>query len=293
MTNAAHQTLTRYVKNGGTLFLSVHHFNTNPVPDQPPASFNNGNLTELAGITLKTRAPLIRVQRIQDVPNDIVSLPHKSYPGLSAFPITTHKNVTILALDPKTKSPLLIAHRLGKGRVICYTGQTPMGNLQVRPFVDDVIQSLARTARPEIHLTNDAPIYLQQYRLNNVTQLFLLNINWKFPNHIERADLAIAGKTFPIDVPGGAPTILYHLPTVTVFAASPLTQIYELCADPHAVAFTAGGKNLETFTLLAHRPVRRILLGAREIPFFHLPYRPDILQFSCDLTRPQPITVEH
>ncbi|MCL2641671.1 MAG: hypothetical protein FWD53_12555, partial [Phycisphaerales bacterium] len=248
MTPQILRSLTTYVKNGGTLFLSLHHFNTNPNPTTAP-KYNPTQIAQLLGHQLRF-----------------------------------------------TTTPKIHTHHLGKGTVHCYTGSRPMGHPTVRPFIDDCLRQLATQHRPAIHLTNNQPVYIQQYDLGNqVTQLNLLNLNWKHPHLPTCANLSLNGTTYPLPIPFGPPTFLVATPTFAIIPHSSTTQIYNFEGHDSAYSFSATGSGFETFTILQspNHAITDLLIDGLPAPFYPTAQNENILKFSVPLTRQRAITIHH
>jgi hypothetical protein len=291
MTDDVHQQLLTYVSNGGTLFMTAHQCNTQLDPDQERTFFRDGDFSELCGFSLAGGdAP---VSAIATTATTLFAWPKSRYvpntgdTELRALRIRT-SGCTVLAQDEATGVPLLVSRTVGKGTVICYVGSTPLGHEPLRVFVDDLVKSIAATARPEVYLANDAEVYTQEWRTteNGITlaKIFLLNINWttEFPHEVAR--LAVGSKTLDVEVPLGPPRVLYRVDRCCFGATSPYTQIWDVRTTSTSLRFKALGRDFDTFTcLLATGTLQRVTVDGVVTPHGRSCERQDIATFACDL----------
>lgn len=117
-----YETLKKYVKSGGTLFISIPHLSMNNNRNYASYSanelVNGGDFSELCGVKVKGRGR--QIYWMMGVENNTLSLPKYQYYGIFAThmgDIEITGNPETVAVHEETYNPVLLINRYGKGKV--------------------------------------------------------------------------------------------------------------------------------------------------------------------------------
>jgi hypothetical protein len=164
--------LTEYVKNGGTLFISIPQLSTNVTRNFGDYGVdelvNGGDFSELCGVKVLSRGERIYWATAPDNNSELgFSFPRRF--GILSTSMgnieITDPNIDVLAVDDEQANPLVLRHKLGKGQVYflnswAYPGAFDQdfgpGSYRTSPgLVGYIYRHIAKLARGNVWITDD------------------------------------------------------------------------------------------------------------------------------------------
>jgi hypothetical protein len=167
MTNTLYNNLIEYVKNGGTLFISVPHFNISRDGDRKEVVndtynvsklLNGGDISELCGVKIMGKGS--RISQIIKGNARINTLPSSAY-YIANLKITRPSVTTIISAYTGMKKPVIIEHSLGNGHVFLlatweYIGGKHTKKTVLEEVAAEVLRSIVKKNRGNIFITEKA-----------------------------------------------------------------------------------------------------------------------------------------
>jgi len=226
MTDTIYNNLIKYVKNGGSLFISVPHFNVprdgdrkDVVDDTYSASnlFRGGDLRELCGVKIIGKGN--QITQIINGNTKLNTLPSSSY-YVANVKITGSSVNTLISADAGMKKPLIIEHSFGKGHVFLlatweYPGGKDSEKTTMEKVVSEVLRSIVKKNRGDIFITeknSDKPeLNCEAIAWTNFPasrQVSLINTDM---DHSHVIDVHLKGKIQTIEIkPDGKITDVFY-----------------------------------------------------------------------------------
>ncbi len=195
MTDELYEKLVAYVKNGGKLFITAAHLNTNPRRDGKPTYLNGGDLGDLVGcrLTGKTVRSGFGHRFVADSALSGMYYPYAN--GTPADPIyscgnvdyaevelTSGRTCATLAdsfwVEERPMTPTVVEHTLGKGHVVFLTAETYAGNDAIYPLYRLIVRELLRAAgdTPLVQASSEV-----RYAVYADDVIYLLNTSYDMP----------------------------------------------------------------------------------------------------------------
>lgn len=226
MTNTLYNNLIEYVKNGGTLFISVPHFNIPRDGDRKEVvndSYNvsgllrGGDLSELCGVKITGKGN--RISQIMKKNKKLNTLPSSAY-NIANLKIISPSVTTVISAYAGMKKPLIIEHSLGKGHVFLlatweYVGGKYLRKTVLEEVVSEVLRSIVKRNCGNIFITekgadnpgqNCEAIAWANFPANK--QVSFINTDM---DHIHTIDIHLNGKirTIKIEPNGKIANVFY------------------------------------------------------------------------------------
>ena len=248
MTTGQYRKFKRYVKAGGTLFMSVAQCSTNDRRDGPIQPFRDGDLSDLFGVEIAGKGRLTSAVAGCATDNctgieqgETYALSGSGRNKLYAATVKTRvvaagTGAEVVARDSRSGAPLLIRYRLGKGTAYLLTVWGYPGEENLGGFMRHVLANLARYAalpiRVEpadsanysvsfIHQGADPIVGPSTTRLEageTPTLINLTDINWwDIERQLAEHTLVLGGSRVPVTVRAGDMTsILWYRDLVLI-----------------------------------------------------------------------------
>lgn len=178
--------LMDYVKNGGTLFISIPQLSTNVTRNFGDYGVeelvNGGDFSELCGVKVLSKGERIYWATAPDNNTELgFSFPRRF--GVLATPLgnieITDPNIEILAVDDEQANPLVLRHQLGKGHVYflnswAYPGAFDQdfgpGSTRTAPgLVGMIYRHIAKNTRGTVWITDDGDEAREECEYINVS----------------------------------------------------------------------------------------------------------------------------
>jgi len=195
MTEEIYKKLVAYVKNGGKLFITAAHLNTNPARNGEKKYPNGGDLSELLGCKLTGKTTYTGLGH-RFVSESAVPGMHYPFPNLQpADPIYSCGNVhyaetevtdgTVCAMLSDSflhnEAPLIstvIEHTLGKGHVVFFAAEDYAGNEAVYPLYRFLVREFIRAAGDTPRVLASSEV---RYACYADDVIYLLNTSYDMP----------------------------------------------------------------------------------------------------------------
>jgi len=216
MTSEIYGKLKEYVKNGGTLFMSLPQLSQQIERKPELELINNGDFRDLFGISIKGKLDGKAPNTIKfDSESSLAQckLPVGStltytndYPQLAWADVKVDKAKVIASAD-EGKIPVLVENKFGKGTAYLMTSYSfsPAPKEFIKPLVEATVKS------GDIELLGEMPekkdINYAVYRgkdENEETKILLVNIDWTEADNVKNIKMRIKDMVMPLAVKEGA-----------------------------------------------------------------------------------------
>ncbi len=195
MTDEIYQNLVTYVRNGGKLFITAAHLNTNPARDGKKKYLNGGDLSELLGCRLTGKTVRTGLGHRFWADSDIKGM-HYPFPNLRpADPIYSCGNVNYAEVEltngklcgaladsfwpEEQKMPAsVIENSLGKGHVVFLTAEDYAGNEAIYPLYRFLVRELLRAVGDTPRVLTSSEV---RYACYADDVIYLLNTSYDMP----------------------------------------------------------------------------------------------------------------
>lgn len=198
--------LLRYVRGGGTLFVSIPHLSTNITRNYVDFSgeelVRSGDFSELCGVKVKAKGRRFYWATAPDCSGEL-GFEHPRRFGILTVCMgdidIMDSKVETLAVDDEEMAPVLLRHQCGKGTVYflntwAYPGVTdadfgPGATLDSPGLVGYVYRHIARQNRPVVWISDDRQdagsecAYINYSHFSDEETVCLHNIDFDHPHH--------------------------------------------------------------------------------------------------------------
>ena len=209
--------LTEYVKKGGILLTGIPQFSTHVKRDflrdfNDLALWNNGDLSEIAGIKVKGRGTKFSGQwncawretlpqvELSAAPNDDVN---EDDIGFTAD--IELAGAEVVMFDASTAQPLLVRYKLGEGWVYTLTIWAYPGHEKFQKLSATVVAALAEDVRSDIYVEDaTGEIFWTQWQNTDDgadALLMLANTDWTGKGNVKTVTVHTPDWSLDVDVP--------------------------------------------------------------------------------------------
>ncbi len=270
MTPAIHDRLRAYVKKGGTLFLTIPHLSTRAdraflKTMDDLRLIHGGDLRELCGVTIKGPGLPWKDGKAAWTPaaHTLTGLSGRTY-GLRArdawrvAEVALEPSARVLVQDAERGVPLLVEHRLGKGRAWLLTAWAYPGHPALEPLVRDILAELGRRSLGAVELEDFSRevawhVWRDETGLRTV---YLLNTDWTESGNIKSCRLRLDRTWIPVAVREGAPTAVTWRGPLAAVASGPdlyVEDITPVGRGRYAIAVHGAGRaSVEIHAVTGH-----------------------------------------
>ncbi|OGV65414.1 MAG: hypothetical protein A2498_13890 [Lentisphaerae bacterium RIFOXYC12_FULL_60_16] len=262
MTPGLYHELIGYVRGGGTLFMSLPHFTTDTNQRMEWNFFNDGDLSELAGIRVDGLGPRIESIRWQSdlargfLPDEFVLTPRNPlFPEDfdELYPVFS-QDITCFAgaIDPQRTTvhavsdqgtPVVLEHRLGKGRVILINTWFHPGRGRQLEFACGVLRALAASTPTGIRVMDPTErVAWFEYQETGYRRWMFLNTDWTQAKARAVITVGVGPHLFTLPVQHPDPTQLLWDGRTAIHITDPAVQVrsWKRRGDASQIHLTGG-----------------------------------------------------
>ena len=248
MTEALYENLQEYVRRGGHLVLCAaqctEHVTREFLLEKKDFAFlRGGDLSKLAGVRVKMGKDQIRSIHFEDETVSVV-------PGVPSLD-TQLCGAVPLASDENGK-PVLVEHRIGKGRVWMLCVGEYWGADGLKDFRSALCKRIAAETEQPLRLSGDtAEVDYYEFTGDGYTRLVLLNTDWTTAGNSKQITVHTGTLTIPVRVQEGVSKHLLIREDAAIAFDVPAAVVEDFTVSPDTLSFTlhgAGEIALEVFT---------------------------------------------
>jgi len=248
MTDAQYAKLLQYVKNGGTLFISLPHLVTDTRQQHLWTFYRGGDLTELCGVRARDMGRRLETVRFHTdqfsahLPAEMV-LSEKNplfpedfdeiYPvfSLDVTYVTGDVEVTdaeVLAAS-QAGQPVLLRKRIGQGAVYLLNTYHHPGRGRLLDLAEGILRTLVETQPAPLRLHDPRGVVAWfEYPTDGFTRYVFLNTDWTTEGNVAPVTVTVGEETISFDVPEGTPVQLLSDGKRYVLVTDPAIQVLEM-----------------------------------------------------------------
>jgi hypothetical protein len=259
MTDQVYRNLIQYVKNGGHLVLSAaqctKHIKRDFLIERKDFNYyNNGDLSELAGIKLgNTGNNLCSAKWFDGKTCDIK--------GTTSLEVKLNGARTIIS--DENNNPVLIENKIGKGKVWMLTTGEFWGANSLDQLRKQINSRLIDMHKQEYYITGDIEdIDYHVYRTNDGNlRIVLLNTDWTTAGNIKKINLNYNKFSIPMDIREGRMTQVLINKELAVVSEMPASTVDNLNMKGKNISFTLNGVDDVKIGLVSLNKIKNISIG--------------------------------
>jgi len=230
--------ILHFVKQGGTIFIGIPQFSTHTTRDflddlKNLALWHDGDLRELCGV--KIIAPDVEYSGQWNTAHreEYLDLPLSAMPSHN-FPVdqTCYLAKIVMAgaqvsvWDAENGQPLVVEHKVGKGRVYLLTAWAYPGHDRLQPLCASFIDHLAQQAKGDCYIDDPSrEVFWTVWQENStVIKMMLLNTDWLHRSNVKVVNVIAPGLSLRLELVERTPYILIILPFVIIRAEKKFTD---------------------------------------------------------------------
>jgi hypothetical protein len=220
MTPALHRDLLAFVRAGGTLFLSLPHFAVDTNPTLEWRFFNQGDLSELAGIRVAGLGPRLSSVRFQsDLARGTMPEVFELAPKNPLFPEDFDEPYAVFSQDITYFSgaltlagarvhavsdqgvPAVLEHQVGAGRVILINTWFHPGRGRQLALARGLLRAVVEALPADLAMTDPTErVAWFEYQEAGFRRWFFLNTDWSRADACSAITVRLGPHTLPLEV---------------------------------------------------------------------------------------------
>ncbi len=238
--------LLKYVKAGGTLLTGLPQFSTHLRRDflrdmDDLALYRNGDLAELCGVKVIGCGPRYSGQwnaaNYDSFPQPVLSsLPNHDAgeDGVCRLANLELCGAEVVAIDADNGKPLVVCHKVGKGKVYLFTAWAYPGHQDFQSTAASWIAHLAEENRGDVYVEDPSgEVFWNVWEDDNGCRtLYMLNTDWTERGNLRQVEVVTPDNSVTVTVEERRPSIITILPNGAILEPqSPMDVHMELRAD--------------------------------------------------------------
>ena len=211
-----------YVEQGGILLMAVPQLSGMIRRDVEPKPWRDGDVADLFGVIVKSKGhsraePIVKQDEIFGLPGFSKRENVRVRFGWTSVPLAEVdlKDATPVITDARTGSPILVEHKLGKGKAYLLTMWAYPGEPELKPLMTDLITHLAEATVGNIRVRGSEKINYGVFTADNrwgrdarpgkaLTTIYLTDIDWwTLGKKEEPCTLSLGGRDINLHVSSG------------------------------------------------------------------------------------------
>ena len=205
MTSAIYANLKKYVADGGALFMAVPHLSQHEdrafLADMHDLNLiNGGDVRDLFGVAIKGPGEPMQDGRDAALVWEPGGTPEAAFPAAANYRATGVRpalldlgGARVLLRDSQSGAPILVEHRIGKGRAYLLATWAYPGKPELETLMRDILAALGRDSMGDVRLEDHSreiawSVWRDDAGLANV---YLLNTDWTAQGNVKDCRLTL------------------------------------------------------------------------------------------------------